>query len=271
MKIEDSKSGPSHHGRGIVRGQEFSIFNFQFSISGGGEGGYTLVIVVLTIAIMSIMMTVAVQTVEFQMRREREAELIFRGEQYVEAIRVFKARYGRYPVRLEEMWEANPKVMRQKWKDPMTDSEKWGLLFLGQEGRRIGPQNAFPGTPVPTETVTHQGTGSQFDEQSAFGGPGLEGEKIGPIVGVHSTLCEDSVKIYEGRSNYCEWQFVFREKGRGLGTTRPVLPGGQPPGTEPTKIGGGPGGPGGPGGGGSGDPGGPGGYPPPGYTPTVYQ
>ena len=49
-------------------------------------------IVVSTIAIMSIMMTVAVQTVEFQMRREREAELIFRGEQYVEAIRVFKGK-----------------------------------------------------------------------------------------------------------------------------------------------------------------------------------
>ena len=95
-------------------------------------------IVVLTVAIMSIMMTVAVQTVEFQMRREREAELIFRGEQYVEAIRLYKIKYGRHPMQLKELWEADPRVIRKKWKDPITDSEDWGLIFLGQEGRRIG-------------------------------------------------------------------------------------------------------------------------------------
>jgi hypothetical protein len=166
------------------------------------------------------------------------------------------------------MWEANPKVMRKQWKDPMTDSEEWGLIFLGQGGRRIGPKNAFPGTPIPTETVTFRGTRSERDDQSPFATSGQEGERIGPIVGVHSTLCEDSIKIYEGRTNYCEWQFVFRERGRGLGSTRPVPPGGgPPPGGQPTKgPGGGGGGTGG--GGGSGDPGD---YPPPGYTPTVYR
>jgi len=262
LKIEDSSSTPSRHNGGFCAEREFSIFNFQSSIPPGGEGGYTLVIVVLTVAIMSIMMAVAVQTVEFQMRREREAELIFRGEQYVEAIRLFKIKYGRNPMQLKELWEANPKVMRQKWKDPMTDSEEWGLIFLGQEGRRIGPESAFPGTPVPTETVTHQGTKSLTGDQP-FGGPGQGGEKIGPIVGVRSTVCEDSIKIYEGRSNYCEWQFVHRERGRGMGSTRAqgIPPGHQPPG------GGGPGS-GGPGGGG---PGGSGGNPPPGYTPTVYK
>ncbi len=246
------------------------IFDFRFSIfdSGRGEGGYTLVIVVLTVAIMSIMMAVAVQTVEFQMRREREAELIFRGEQYVEAIRLFKIKYGRNPMQLKELWEANPKVMRQKWKDPMTDSEEWGLIFLGQEGRRIGPESAFPGTPVPTETVTHQGTKSLTGDQP-FGGPGQGGEKIGPIVGVRSTVCEDSIKIYEGRSNYCEWQFVHRERGRGLGTTKPLVPPGQqPPGNQQTKVSGSGSEGGGPG---SGGPGGSGGNPPPGYTPTIYR
>ena len=131
---------------------EFRVSNFELE-SGGRESGYTLVIIVLTIAIMSIFMAVAVQTVEFQMRREREAELIFRGQQYVEAIRLYKAKYGRHPMQLKEIWEAKPKVIRKPWKDPITDSEDWGLIFLGQEGRRIGPENAFPGTPIATETA----------------------------------------------------------------------------------------------------------------------
>lgn len=221
---------------------------------GGGERGYTLVIVVLVIALMSILMAVAVQTVDFQMRREREAELIFRGEQYVEAIRLYRMKYGRYPMRMKEIWEADPRVVRKKWKDPITDSENWGLIFLGQEGRRIGAENPLGGTPSPTQTVTYEGSGLDRGERDEGGMTGPDGEKIGPIVGVHSTSCDESIKIYEGRTTYCEWQFVFREV-RGGGGPRPPS-GGFPPGKTPTVPGGGGGG-----GGGGGIP--------PGRTPTI--
>jgi type II secretory pathway pseudopilin PulG len=231
----------------------------------GRERGYTLVIVVMAIAIMSIMMGVAVQTVEFQMRREREAELIFRGEQYVEAIRLFRMKYGRYPMRLQEIWDANPKVIRKRWKDPITDSEDWGLIFLGQGGRRIGPQNPLGQTPQPTQTITYGGGQPSDEDTSPFGTTGPGGEKIGPIVGVHSTSCDESIKVYQGRTTYCEWQFLFREDRAG-GTGG----GAHPPGYRPPRPelpgSGGPGG--GPGGGGPGG-GGPGGNPPPGYTPTI--
>lgn len=245
------------------RGRALSVRNSQFAIhdsqsaTGGREGGYTLVIIVLTIAIMSIFMAVAVQTVEFQMRREREAELIFRGQQYVEAIRLYKAKYGRHPMRMKEIWEADPKVVRKQWLDPITDSENWGLIFLGQEGRRIGPENAFQGTPGATETVTFQGSQRGLGSDSSFANRNSEGEMIGPIVGVHSKSCEESIKIYEGRNTYCEWQFVLREKGQGRGSTKPVTQPGGPPGPNSTRP---------PrqddDRGGSSDP------PPPGYTPT---
>jgi type II secretory pathway pseudopilin PulG len=211
--------------------------------------------VVLVIALMSILMAVAVQTVDFQMRREREAELIFRGEQYVEAIRLYRMKYGRYPMRMKEIWEADPRVVRKQWKDPITDSEDWGLIFLGQEGRRIGAENPLGGTPSPTTTVTYEGGGRGDREGDDGSMIGPDGEKIGPIVGVHSTSCDQSIKIYEGRTTYCEWQFVFREV-RGRGTGRP--PTGYPPGKTPEV-------PGGSGGGGGG-----GGGMPPGYTPTIF-
>ena len=219
-----------------------------------GEAGFTMVVLVVILAIMAIWLTVAVQAVSFHMRREREAELIFRGEQYVEAIRLYRMKYGRYPMRMKEIWEAKPRVVRKKWKDPITDSENWGLIFLGQEGRRIGAENPLGGTPGPTETVTFEGGGRGDREGDDGSMIGPDGEKIGPIVGVHSTSCDQSIKIYEGRTTYCEWQFVFRE-ARGVGSGRPPS-GGYRPGTTPVVPGGG-------GGGGGG------GGMPPGRTPTI--
>ncbi len=179
------------------------------------EAGFTLVMLVMVIAVMSIMMGVAVQAVSFQMQREREAELIFRGRQYVEAIRIFKAKYGRNPMRMKEIWEADPKVIRQKWKDPITNSENWGIIFMGQE-RQVGRPGVGlgEGTPLPTGTPGF-GTGGRDDRQEGDGLPdgvhrNEEGEIIGPIVGVHSTSCDESIKIYEGRTTYCEWRFFIK-------------------------------------------------------------
>jgi type II secretory pathway pseudopilin PulG len=231
----------------------------------GNEAGYTLVMLVVIIAIMSISMGVAVQTASFQMQREREAELIFRGEQFVEAIRLYKIKYGRYPMRLKEIYEAKPRVIRKKWKDPITDSENWGLIFLGQEGGQLGQrgrQLAGPeaaadddrqrsNLPIGTQPPTG-GSPAGSEEDAVFGmrsGSGRAGDatglgavdadrKVGPIVGVHSTSCEESIKIYEGRTTYCEWRFIYREpnqRGRGGGNVpgpqrpTPDLPFGVPP------------------------------------------
>jgi type II secretory pathway pseudopilin PulG len=236
------------------------------------EAGYTLVMFIVIIAIMSIAMGVAVQTAEFQMRREREAELIFRGEQFVEAIRLYKIKYGRYPMQLKEIFEAKPRVIRKKWKDPITDSLNWGIVFLGQEGRRLGqggrqllPPGAQAGddragsSPIGTQTPFDD-TGRTGSEEDP-GGTGLPGtdapdanRMVGPIIGVHSTSCDESIKIYEGHTTYCEWKFIYREpqqpRGGGQVTVQPPV--GWHPGDtlKPT--------PGAPGGstGGSGSPGG---------------
>jgi len=216
---------------------------------------------VVVIAIMSIAMGVAVQTASFQMQREREAELIFRGEQFIEAIRLYKTKYGRYPMQLKEIYEANPRVIRKRWKDPMTDSENWGIVFLGQGGRQVGQQGRQLAGPVapggrtgggarPVGTHTPFGSESQggrrnqpgssgvgddskpeIDPQtglptSSFGAVGAD-RKMGPIIGVHSTSCDEAIKVYEGRTTYCEWRFVFKEQQQ-RGGARGRQPG-QPP------------------------------------------
>jgi type II secretory pathway pseudopilin PulG len=157
----------------------------------------------MIIAVMAILMAVAVEIVSFQAQREREAELIFRGQQYVEAIRLYKQKYGRNPMRMKELWEADPRVLRLKWKDPITDSDTWGLIFLGQEGRELTPPGGRGRGRRPTPTRT------PIFEREREGGDG--GEKIGPIIGVHSLSTEGSIKIYEGRQQYDEWKFVLKD------------------------------------------------------------
>jgi type II secretory pathway pseudopilin PulG len=207
---------------------------------------------VMVIAVMSIAMGVAVQTASFQMQREKEAELIFRGQQYIEAIRLYKTKYGRYPMQLKEIYEAKPRVIRKKWKDPITDSDDWGIVFLGQEGGAAGQQGRRgqqliapggvqrdPGSgnrPVETQTPFGEtGTGAggsenpEIDPQtglprSSFGDTAAN-RKMGPIIGVHSKSTDEAIKIYEGHTTYSEWKFVYREEQQqGRGRTQPRQP-----------------------------------------------
>lgn len=251
-----------------------------------GERGFTLAMFVMVVAIVSIMMGVAVQSVEFSMRREREAELIFRGQQYIEAIRLYKTKYGRYPMRMKEIWEAKPRVVRQKWKDPITDSEAWGLIFVGQD-RVTGLRGGAGGVQLAPTAGIGGAFGDDSETTIGDGGDrragrpgegerlppgvqrGAEGELIGPIMGVRSTSCDESIKIFEGRTSYCEWQFVYREDERLQrgGGGRPGG-GGIHGGNYPTPIPGGGGTGGGTGGSGGGDPGDGGGGPDYGVTPT---
>ncbi len=207
------------------------------------QGGFTMVAVLVALAVLSIMMGVAVQTVTFQMRREKEAELIFRGRQYVEAIRLYRQKYGRFPNSLKEIWDAKPRVIRKMWKDPITDSWYWGLIHPGQGGRRIGGGRGAgggfgpPATPTPTVTPTPFPTpppGTPPDELPM---------EIGPIIGVYSRSCEKSIKIYEGHSTYCEWKFVLKVQAQTptAGGVRPPS-GRRPPGSVPPTGGSTPGG-----------------------------
>jgi type II secretory pathway pseudopilin PulG len=201
-------------------GTQNSILKTQNS----GEAGYTLAMLVMVIAIMAIMMAAAVEIVSFQAQREKEAELIFRGQQYVEGIRLYRQKYGRYPMRMKELWEADPKVLRRKWTDPITGSDEWGLVFQGQDGRELTTRRRRGPQPTPTRTPV-------FERQREN-----EGEKVGPIIGVHSLSTETSIKVYEGRTQYDMWKFVLQEQGRqGLPpSAEDQTPQIQTPGPEPT-------------------------------------
>jgi type II secretory pathway pseudopilin PulG len=185
---------------------------------------YTLAAVLIFTTLLMIGLTVVVQSWSNLTQREREEELIFRGMQYVEAIRVFKTRNGRNPVRLKELIEygpGKPRCIRKLYKDPITNSDKWGLIFQGNIKwpaiQPAQPQEGMPTTPLPPSSMEMKPL-----EGLAEGEPPQM-----PIIGVFSTSTKDSLRTFMGRKRYCDWEFSEMLLSLpGAGTIPVQMPGG---------------------------------------------
>ena len=166
-----------------------------------GEAGYNLVMLMVLVTVLNILVAAALPTWTSIEQREREEELIFRGLQYAEGIRVFQSRYGRLPFRLEEMVETEPRSIRQLWPDPMTGEVNWGILY--DKGGGVPQRIDSQGTDL-----VPGGTGLRP------GGTGLEpsagGEVVtqGPILGVYSRADGEAIKTFDGKDRYSEWEFT---------------------------------------------------------------
>lgn len=189
------------------------------------SAGYNLVALVVGITVLSILAAAAMPLWSTAIRRDKEEELISRGLQYAEAIRVFQRRFGRYPVRLSELLEVKPRSIRQHWKDPMTDSRRWGLILVGGAGGAVGPGavGGDPGlgsppdpestgdtTPGAEGQVPETGPVDDGGETPPGGTPGLgqPPAPTGPIRGVHSLSRKESIKLFFDRSRYDKWEFT---------------------------------------------------------------
>jgi type II secretory pathway pseudopilin PulG len=179
---------------------------------------------------LNVLVAAALPTWTSIEQREREEELIFRGLQYAEAIRVFQARNGRFPVSLDELVKIHPRAARQLWADPMTPDGRWGLIYASAPGQGIGEGGSRGG--ISGSGVAPVGiSGAMSDAQSAFGDDpdgeepraapisrreqrirrraGLDGTLGGgPIVGVHSLSEEEALKSFAGGGKYSDWKFT---------------------------------------------------------------
>ena len=67
------------------------------------QSGYILLLLMLGVTLLAIAAAAIAPTLAFQIRRDREEELIHRGVQYSRAVRRYVKKFGRYPTRLEEL------------------------------------------------------------------------------------------------------------------------------------------------------------------------
>ena len=68
-----------------------------------GEQGYTLAVLIMMATVMSILVGAALPSWSKMIQRDKEEELIARGWQYAEAVRIFQNTFGRLPTTLDEL------------------------------------------------------------------------------------------------------------------------------------------------------------------------
>jgi type II secretory pathway pseudopilin PulG len=201
----------------------------------GAEAGYNLVILLVAVTVLNVLVAAMLPLWSTAIRREKEEELIFRGFQYAEAIRVYRMRHGgNYPIKLEQLIETKPRCIRQLWKDPMTEDGKWALIFQNQPSPPVQPQEpGRPGEPAGEKGEPSTGEEETDPEGRPQFGPG-KGEKveIGPIIGVRSKSGEDSMLVLFGRARYDEWHFTESVLLGGQRQAVPGIPGVGNPGQE---------------------------------------
>jgi type II secretory pathway pseudopilin PulG len=221
----------------------------------------------VALAVMAVLMTAALPVWRHDAQREKEEELVFRGQQYVRAIRLFQTRNQTLPTSFDALIQGH--FIRKKYKDPITNEDFLPIPVGGAipgQGGPIPGQNfqpggtggqSRPGAPTPssssgpprssstpsgggigTSTPLTQGPTSSTQMTSSIGSGGIV---AGGITGVMSKSKEESIRLYQGRNHYNEWAFLFVNQAPGVpggGRGVPGGPGGQ---TTPGPQRGGPG------------------------------
>jgi type II secretory pathway pseudopilin PulG len=176
------------------------------------ERGYSLAVVIGILTVMAIALGAALKHWVAAAEREREKELISRGFQYAEAIRVFQRRFGRLPNQLEELVEIEPRSIRRLWDDPMGDDGGW-LVLIEAPGGQIVPLDPETGEIVggsadeePSTTAERAPTGRRNRRAQAGS------TTAGAIHGVKSRASRDAYHELFGSRNVGNWEFTV-ERG----------------------------------------------------------
>jgi type II secretory pathway pseudopilin PulG len=222
------------------------------------ESGYVLLALLLFVALLSIGVFTTIQKVDFQIKRDREEEMIHRGVQYSRAVRKYFKAFGRYPTRIEELENTNnQRFLRHRYKDPVTGKD-FKLLRLGdvqmsfgstpgipvsqmnnqQQGapEALNSQAQVPAGPGPSSivsqsTATNTPTGTPSDASQADQGvsgadagtpppPQPLSQQAGPtgapqvfggggIVGVASISKDKTIREFNKKNHYNQWQFIY--------------------------------------------------------------
>lgn len=120
------------------------------------QQGYTYLGVLLIVLILGMTLSGATLVSETLRQREKEQELIFSGQQYVNAIRSYyesgAGGVSTFPKSISELLK-DPRFpgvrrhMSKPWRDPMTSSGEWDLI-VEPDGSIVGVRSRSRQTPL---------------------------------------------------------------------------------------------------------------------------
>ena len=236
------------------------------------ERGYAMAALLVAMSVMAIVLSTAMPVYQTVARREREAELVFRGEQYARAIALFQRKYAnQLPPDVDVL--IDQRFLRKKYKDPITGGD---FQYLGagspelaqamsttpqqaldaQRGRGPGGTGATGGRGTPIGAGFTGASQQQSPAQSTFGRGtplGAQGmqtarspftagaqaanaQAAGGILAVASRSTQTSMRLYNGKNKYNEWLFMATAASTQAGA--PPGSGGQTPGGRGGRAGG---------------------------------
>ena len=209
------------------------------------QAGYALLFVVFMVATIIIAAAAVSPNLLTEGRREKEADMVWRGEQYERAIGLYYKKFGKYPTKVEDLTRQTNGVrfLRQAYTDPMNkDDGSWRFIYVGPNGQLIGSlhqtsllQNALSSTGLGALTggaglqpLSAPGTTTGTNQAPGIGQPGqqtnnansanplesqpqpLEGAIMGGnIIGVGSKIKKPSLRVYLGGDTYQQWEFIW--------------------------------------------------------------
>jgi type II secretory pathway pseudopilin PulG len=224
--------------------------------------GVAFLILMMVLTILLISLTVAAPDIYTVGQREREEELIFRGNEYARAIMLYHRQFNRFPTSVKDLIKKTNgyRFLRHAYPDPMTRSGKWRFIHAnaawvvidsktltppavkkpgeqvpGAGGQGTG-QSASPGgqgfhlSSLDSSGGVSQGTaqvstpGGEASQQSSTS-PSNQEVKGAFIVGVASTSTKRSIRVWNNHDRYDEWEFLgIGNAATGAGTVQPGTP-----------------------------------------------
>lgn len=210
------------------------------------DTGYVLLLVMMMATLLLISLAVAAPSIYVEGQREKEKELIFRGEQYARAIELFHTKFHRYPTSVKELLHTDDlSFLKQRFRDPMAKNGKWRFIHATANGiildsKILGPPGKNKNKPFGSNSSNSSSQGQQTSGHVAVSGssngglgmgsfslPGLNGNSGGSgqqngssffgnknkligayIVGVASTSHQHSIGVFDHETQYDMWEFI---------------------------------------------------------------
>jgi type II secretory pathway pseudopilin PulG len=105
----------------------------QIAPDSSSESGYILVAVLFLVALILLSLAIAAPKISQSIQRDKELELVHRGEQYKHAIKLYYRKFGSYPASIDQLENTNQiRFLRKRYTDPMTGKDDWKIIHYGQ-------------------------------------------------------------------------------------------------------------------------------------------
>jgi type II secretory pathway pseudopilin PulG len=157
-------------------------------VAKAAESGFALLLALFMVASLILLAAIATPRILTQGRREKEQEAIWRGNQYMRAIRLYYRKNGRYPQTLEDLKKPDNvgnHYLRKPYADPINAGDgAWRVIYVTPSGQLVGSIHYHSLQEMAMALVPgFQAAGLPGAAQSGQAGPQQGSAQAGPQTG----------------------------------------------------------------------------------------